>query len=163
MDIANTRPNRPIRWKHHLIGIWVLMVFEQGLFKCQLTFDCYKCWYCVNEPQSYLKFQYPRNNPNLECFYLVIQGCQLVWTTFLDCHQHLWPGTACWPLHKAHSGKSKVLKISKIWKGSRSLSSSLICAICTQIISYHILYSYIYSSSAQSIFLYSYIYRSTDV
>ena len=27
----------------------------------------------MNEPQSYLKIQYSWNNPNLECFYMVIQ------------------------------------------------------------------------------------------
>ena len=28
----------------------------------------------MNEPQSYLKIQYSLKNPNLECFYLVIQA-----------------------------------------------------------------------------------------
>ena len=45
---------------------------NQGLSKFQLMFYCYKCCYCVNELQR-IKYSWEKN-PNLECFYLVIQG-----------------------------------------------------------------------------------------
>ena len=32
--------------------------------KFQLKCGCYKCWFYVNEPQSYLKIQYSWNNPS---------------------------------------------------------------------------------------------------
>ena len=46
---------------------------NQGLLEYELKNRCYKCWLCVNEPQSYLKYQYSCIYPNLECSYLVIQ------------------------------------------------------------------------------------------
>ena len=42
---------------------------------------------------------------------------QLVWTTFLDCHRQLRPGTATWLSYKGHSRHTEVMKISKLWHG----------------------------------------------
>ena len=78
---------------------------------------CFKFWICVNEPQSYPKIQYSWNNPNLECFYLVIQVGSTGMTNVLDCRQRLWTGTAGWLLYEGHPGHTKVMKIMKVWHG----------------------------------------------
>ena len=56
------------------------------------TFLMLKCWICENDPQSYLTIQYSWNNPNQECFYLVIQ----VGSTHINNISGLTPTVVTW-------------------------------------------------------------------
>ena len=58
---------------------------------------CYKCCICVNELQSYLKFNIPGITPTWNGSTWSSSWGQLIWMTFLDWPGYLWHEISRWP------------------------------------------------------------------